>query len=118
MRMASGKNQIRKDSIWNMDRAAGVLDPNFSQGSGKKPISPLTCWSEIFLSKHPKLQHGLQKNPSERHALGKSQSKRPWGSSAAAVLRAQSRAAGAGAVQGAARGADADKPVVTVVCES
>ena len=52
---------------------------------------------------------------SERHALEKSQSKRPWGSSAAAVLRAQSRAAGA--VQGAAGGADADKPVVTVVCD-
>ena len=78
---------------------------------------PLTCWSEIFLSKHPKLQHGLQKHPSERHALEKSQSKRPWGSSAAAILRAQRRAAGAGAVQGAARGADADKPVVTVVCD-
>ena len=37
------------------------------------------------------------------------------GSSAAVVLRAQSRAAGA--LQGAARGADADKPVVTVVCD-
>jgi hypothetical protein len=37
------------------------------------------------------------------------------GSSAATVLRAQSRAAGA--VQGAAGGADADKPVVTVVCD-
>jgi hypothetical protein len=41
----------------------------------------------------------------------KYQSRRPWGSSAAAVLRAQSRAAGA--VQGAVGGADADKPVVT-----
>ena len=49
--------------------------------------------------------------------MEKSQSKRPWGSSAAAILRAQRRAAGAGAVQGAARRADADKPVVTVVCD-
>ena len=42
--------------------------------------------------------------------MEKHQSKRPWGSSAAAVLRAQSRAAGA--VQGAVGGADTDKPVV------
>ena len=69
---------------------------------------PLTCWSEIFLSKHPKLQHGLQKHPSERHALEKSQSKRPWGSSAATVLRAQSRAAGA--LQGAARATARQSP--------
>ena len=37
------------------------------------------------------------------------------GSSAATVLRARSRAAGA--VQGTAGGADADKPAVTIVCD-
>ena len=67
-------------------------------------IEPLTCWSEIFLSKHP-LEHA-QKHPSERAlknlsetSMGKCRNTRP--------TQAQEQA-----VQGA-RGADADKPVVT-----